>query len=292
MIKCPPVLLGMIVSAIAFVFFTAFDTTAKYVSQNYSMFQVMAVMFVTSTLLMTAYAYVKHRANTKTVLHIHKPSLHLARGVTQIAGQTLAYLALPHVSLAEFYVMIFTSPIIVVLVSAMTLKEKIAKYVWLVLVVNFIGVLVAVRPDESMNWWTLALFMGTFMLSCSLVILRKMMQTESSEIAAITTSGALMLGSVVPALFVYQEMTIHDLLLMGLGGIFFSFAQTFLTIAYRLAPTAYSSPPQFLQLIYGAIAGYLVFGDVPSMWIYVGGTIVIIANVFLIVKQQRDAAQS
>lgn len=178
---CPPVLLGMMVSAIAFVFFTAFDTTAKYVSQGYSVFQVMAVMFVISTLLMTVYAFAKHTSQTKTVLKIHRPHLHVIRGLAQIAGQTCAYLALPHVSLAEFYVVVFTSPIIVVLVSSIALKEKIASYVWLVLAVNFCGVLIALRPDESMNGWTLVLFIGTFMLSCSLVVLRKMMQTESSE---------------------------------------------------------------------------------------------------------------
>lgn len=286
--KSPSVLLGMMLSAVAFVFFTAFDTVTKYLSQSYSVFQVMAVMFVTATLLMTAYSHIKHKDAAKTVLRIHKPKLHIARGLAQIAGQTFAYMALPHVSLAEFYVVIFTAPISIVLISSITLKEKIADYVWVILVVNFIGVLIAMRPDHGVNMWTLVLFMGTFMLSCSLVILRKMMQTESSEIAAITTAGALAIGSVIPALFVYQDMNMHDALLMVLGGVFFSGAQTFLTTAYKLAPTAYSSPPQFLQLIYGAVAGYVVFGDVPSIWIYIGGAIVIIANVFLIVKQQRD----
>jgi drug/metabolite transporter (DMT)-like permease len=39
--------------------------------------------------------------------------------------------------------------------------------------------------------------------------------------------------------------------------------------------------------VYGAIAGYVVFGDVPSIWIYIGGAIVIIANIILLMKQNK-----
>jgi drug/metabolite transporter (DMT)-like permease len=282
---------GMILSALAFVFFTSFDTLAKYLSADYSVFQIMAVSYTAGTVMLLAYTVLKHKQQTRTVLTIHRPELHVARGITQIVGQTCAYLALPHVSLAQFYVIIFTMPIIVVLVTSLTLKEKISFKVWAVLFINFIGVLIAVRPDQDMSIWTLVLCIGTFVLGCSLVLLRKMMATESSELTSITTIAALAAGAIVPALFIFQSMSMTALGWMLLGGVFCALSQILLSNAFRLAPAAYASPPQFLQLIYGAVAGYLVFGDVPSHWVYIGGLIVIIANVYLIVQQQMSQKQ-
>ncbi len=282
-------ILGALTSAVAFLFFTLFDTLAKYLTQSSSVFQIMAVSYAAGCIIMVGYVLVRYKADSKAVFQIHKPKLHIARGITQIIGQSCAYLALPHVSLAEFYVLIFTMPVIVILISALTLKETIKPYVWLILLVNFIGVLIALRPDQGFNIWMLVLFAGTFVLSCSLVLLRKMMQTESTEMTSITTTAALAIGAVIPAWMAPQAIELTGLMWMLLGGVFCCFAQILLSTAYKLAPTAYSSPPQFLQLVYGAVAGYIVFGDVPSVWIYVGGAIVIAANIGLILQQPRRA---
>ena len=280
--------IGAICSAIAFLFFTAFDTLAKVLSQEHSVFLVMAVSYAAGSIIMAAYVLAKYKRNSAEVFSIKKPKLHIARGFTQIIGQSCAYMALPHVTLAEFYVVIFTMPVIVILISSITLKETIKPFVWLILVLNFVGVLVALRPDHGLNPWMLLLFAGTVTLSCSLVLLRKMMQTESAEMTSIVTTAFLAIGAVIPAALSFQGISIDTFGWMILGGVLVSFAQILLSQAYKLAPTAYSSPPQFLQLVYGAIAGYLVFGDVPSMWIYIGGTIVIVANIWLILSQSRN----
>ena len=47
-------------------------------------------------------------------------------------------------------------------------------------------------------------------------------------------------------------------------------------------------PLQFLQLVYGAVTGYLVFGDQPALSIYAGGAIVIAANLFLLYAQNQS----
>ena len=281
--------LGALSSAIAFMFFTGFDTLAKFLSQSCSVFLVMAVSYAAGTVIMIGYVLVRHKHQHKAVFKMTHPKLHLARGITQIIGQSCAYIALPHISLAEFYVVIFTMPVMTILISSLTLKEVIKPYVWLIVVVNFIGILIALRPDQGLNIWALVLFVGTFVLACSLVLLRKMMRTESSEMTSITTTGFLALGALIPAVMSFEGMSLAMFGWMMVGGVLCSFAQILLSNAYRLAPAAYAGPPQFLQLVYGAIAGYLMFGDVPSMWIYIGGAIVIIANITLILRQPRMA---
>ncbi|MGO8954357.1 MAG: DMT family transporter [Rhodomicrobium sp.] len=280
-------ILGMLLSAAAFLLFTCFDTASKFLSRDYSVFQIMSVEFVTATVLLVAFAFLRNwKKSARETLRMQCPRLHLWRGIFQIAGQSLTFLAIPHLSLAEFYVIIFCMPIITVLKVGWFLKERAAAYIWPVLALNFIGVLIALRPDRGANFWALAALAGTFFLAAGLVILRRMMESETVEMAGITSSSALALGALVVTPFVYKTVELPDLALMVLGGALFVPAQIMLTIAFRIAPAALASPPQFLQLVYGATAGYFVFGDVPGRWIYVGGAIVLGANAFLLYAQQ------
>jgi drug/metabolite transporter (DMT)-like permease len=279
----PPTVLGILLSATAFLFFTCFDTASKFLSRDYSVFQIMSVEFLTATALLVLFAVLKNRNNPeRRTLVMNRPSLHLLRGIVQVLGQSLVFLAIPHLSLAEFYVIIFCMPIITVLKVGWFLKERPAAFIWPVLAVNFLGVLIALRPDQGMNLWALVALAGTVLLAGSLVVLRKMMESETPEMAAITASAALALGALAVTPFVYKSVAAADFALMLLGGALFAPAQIMLSTAFRLAPAALASPPQFLQLVYGALGGYIVFGDVPTLWIYVGGATVIAANVFLL----------
>jgi drug/metabolite transporter (DMT)-like permease len=282
----PSTVLGILLSAMAFLLFTCFDTASKYLSRDYSVFQIMGVEFVTATVLLVLFALLKTGNNPgRRPLVMNRPSLHLLRGIAQILGQSLVFLAIPHLSLAEFYVIIFCMPIITVLKVGWFLKERPAAFIWPVLAVNFLGVLIALRPDQGMNLWALVALAGTFLLAGSLAVLRKMMESETPEMAAITASAALAIGALAVTPFVYKSVAALDFALMLLGGALFAPAQIMLSTAFRLAPAALASPPQFLQLVYGAIGGYIVFGDVPTLWVYLGGATVIAANVFLLFAQ-------
>ena len=128
---------------------------------------------------------------------------------------------------------------------------------------------------------------GIVSLAGGLVVLRYMGRTETAEMSGVTTATALALGALVVTPFVYRPMEWPDFGLAVLGGALFAPAQMLLVKAFRMAPVAVASPPQFLQLAYGAVAGYLVFGDVPGLAIYIGGGTVIAANAALIYVENR-----
>lgn len=281
---------GMLLSAAAFLFFTGFDTVSKFLADRYSVFQIMSVEFVTATALLLAYALLKDWYKPgSNPLRVGKPHLHFIRGGFQIAGQSLAYLAIPHLSLAEFYVIVFCMPAVTVLKAGWFLKERAAPHIWAVLAANFLGVLIAMRPDQGLNPWAFVALAGIVSLAAGLVLLRRMNSTETAEMCGISAATSLALGALAVTPFVYKPMELGDFALAMLGGVLFAPAQMLLVAAFRLAPVALASPPQFLQLAYGALAGYLVFGEVPGAAICIGGGIVIAANAALIYVENGKA---
>jgi drug/metabolite transporter (DMT)-like permease len=283
---------GMLLSALAFLFFTGFDTASKYLAGSYSVFQIMSVEFVTAGLLIWLYAQAKVWTGAgPSGLHTNRPNLHLLRSGFQIAGQSLAFMAIPHLSLAEFYVIVFCMPAVTVLKAGWFLKERAAAHVWPVIALNFFGVLIALRPDQGVNWWAGVALAGVVLLSASQVVLRRMAASETAEMPAIATTVALAFAAAAVTPFVYRPMALSDFALMVLGGVLFAPAQMLLVSAFRMAPVALATPPQFLQLAYGALAGYAVFGDVPSVAVCIGGGTVIAANAGLIYAEKRAPQQ-
>jgi drug/metabolite transporter (DMT)-like permease len=284
----PGPLRGMLLSVGAYVLFTGFDTVSKYCARQVSIFEVMAVEFSTAALLMIAFTLVKHRRRPLwAVFRFNRPELYAARCGAQILGQSLTFLAISHLTLGEFYIIIFSVPIIAVFLAQFLLKEVPVRYVWPVLGINFAGVLIALRPDHGTSSWAIVALCGAFVLACGVIALRKMMESEAPEIASIASASALAVSSLLVTIFVFQPVPFSTFALMMLGGAFFAPGQLMVSNAFRLAPAAIVMPPQFLQLAYGALAGFVVFGDVPKLSLYIGGAIVIGANGFLIFVQSR-----
>ena len=59
-----------------------------------------------------------------------------------------------------------------------------------------------------------------------------------------------------------------------------------LALAHRYAPATVLAPFLYQQLIYMAIFGYLVFGDVPSAAVWLGAAIVVVSGLYLFARER------
>ena len=241
--------------------FTVFDTATKFLAVRYSVFQIMSVEFTTATVLFSAVALARDwNAPQRAALRMAKPHLHLMRAAFLIAGQSLTYLAIPHLSLAEFYIIVFCMPAVSVLKAGWFLKERAAAHIWPLLAVNFIGVLIALRPAEGINPWAPVALCGVVLLAGSMVVLRKMGETETPEMVVIGTGVALALASLMVMPFVYKPMALQDFGLMVLAGVLFAPAQILL---YRGVP---AGPGGACQLAAIPAAGLWRICGLSGVW--------------------------
>lgn len=279
------VMRGILLSTLAFAAFTCFDTTVKYLAQEYSVFQIMGLECLVAAVLVVGWMVLtgEHKA-ARGGFTIRPARYLLARALLQLISNVLFFIAFTHMKLTEFYVILFTIPMTVMLLSAFLLREKITWVLLVALVLSFIGVLVALRPQEGLNAWALLCFVGTFFSALGLITLRKIPASHSPAKIALMVNLVMALGTLAPALSVYVQPGLADLGLMALGGFFFAAGQILVSQGVRLAGASWGVAPQFLQLIWGALAGYFVFGDVPASTVYGGGALVIAANIFLMMR--------
>ena len=75
--------------------------------------------------------------------------------------------------------------------------------------------------------------------------------------------------------------------LIGLSGIFVTLAHLLIVMALQFAEGPTVAPLKYVSLVWSAILGYLIWGDVPGLWKVVGALMVVAAGLFILYRETR-----
>jgi drug/metabolite transporter (DMT)-like permease len=208
----------------------------------------------------------------RKVLRTQHPRFQLARGLLLFACSILAFLSLKYMPVGEFTAIALLAPLVITLLSAWMLKEKIRKLRWLLVAGGFAGTLVIIRPGSQHFDWTVILPLMLVATNSGFQLLTsKMAKTEDPLTMHLYTGwiGTFMSTLILP--FVWEMPTDWivwlQLFLMGLMG---TIGHFFLILAYGRAPAATLTPYMYTQIGFGVLGGWLVFDHLPDHWTFVG----------------------
>jgi drug/metabolite transporter (DMT)-like permease len=88
-------------------------------------------------------------------------------------------------------------------------------------------------------------------------------------------------GAAAMLLFGLQWPAAEDWPLFAASGVMVGFGRFLIIRAFRLAAAAVVSPLKYLALVWGALIGYLVWGDVPGFLDVAGATVVVASGIYL-----------
>src|SRR6185295_5338999 len=139
-------LVGIGLMSATFVFFALLDCGAKWLVQTVPVFQVVFLRFFFHATLSTAMLAPKIGAG---VLRTRRPRLQFVRAMFMPVMTGLNFWALQYLQLAETGAIQFSVPIIIALIAAPMLGERMDRARWIAIGVGFIGVLIIVRPGTQ-----------------------------------------------------------------------------------------------------------------------------------------------
>lgn len=223
---------------------------------------------------------------------------HLLRGVIGVSGMTFIFLALTRLPLPEATTLNYATPLFIVVLSAIVFRETVGIYRSSAVIAGMIGVVIVAWPRLTLFTGStgigtgetigiLAAFLGAFLAACATMATRSLVKTEQSPTIVLyfsLTCSALALLS-LPFGWVMPSPTELALLLSAgfAGGV----GQILLTESYRHADMSVIAPFDYASLILSIAIGYLVFGDLPTVHMIVGGLIVVGAGIFIILRERR-----
>jgi drug/metabolite transporter (DMT)-like permease len=281
-------LTGIGLVSLTYLVFSLLDGSAKWLVSVMPVLMVVWLRFATHVLVAGVVLFPLRGFGLVRTQHLR---WHVLRALMFVAMTGINFWALQYLQLTVTSSIFFSVPLIIALISASFLGEKLAAGKWIAIVAGFAGVLVIVRPwGAEFHPAMLASVVNALMYAAFMMMTRRLAAYDSPETIQYLPAVGATIG-LAPFAFAAWEWPSGWLewavaCLMGvLGGL----GHYLLALAHRYAPASVIAPFLYQQVIYMALFGYLVFGDVPSAWVWLGAAIVIASGLYLFSRERKSS---
>lgn len=211
----------------------------------------------------------------------------LARSSFGLVGVVLNFYAISKLTLADSSMLGKLSPIFVTIMACIFLKEKIDSKQILSIIVTFLGALLVIKPEFSLEMLpSLAGILSAAASGVAYTLLRYLKDKESPDTIIFYFSLISVVFTAPFALAEYVQPTFIQLGLLLATGVFASVGQFGITYAYKFAKATEVSIYNYSAIVFGIILGFIFFGEIPDTLSLLGGAI-IIAVAFYIFKHNQ-----
>ena len=259
------------------------DGIAKHLTTEIHFIQVVWGRYFFMALISLFVTYFFFNKNLKWPSNIQ---IQLIRSLFLFLSTILFFYAISVISLAEALTLAFVSPMIVTLLSAIILKEKVGMRRWSAVVIGFIGVLFVVRPGfNEINLATITALGCGICYAVYIISTRKLSNQDNPFLTLIFTglSGSIVISLIVP--FYWSWPTIMQLVLLISLAAIGTLAHFLLILSLNFAEASKLAPLSYSEIIMNVIIGYYFFGDFPDHWIWFGLIIIISSGVYISLRE-------
>jgi len=281
--------LGIALMMGALFLFVMMDSAIKATVQSLPVLQVLWARFLFHMLIVSAaLRLVGRRLPPRT----GAPRLQVVRSLCLAAANLFFTLALVHVPLAECVAIGFVSPLIVTLLAARMLKERVGWQRWTGIVVGFAGVLVIIRPGAGVTHPAALFVVATAAVFAVYSVLTRRLAGIDDAFTTIFHTGVaatIVTTFIVPFVWVWPSPGEWALLvLLGmLGGL----GHFLLILAYQRAQASVLAPFAYTQIVWATLAGFVLFGELPDQVAFAGALVVAAGGLFVLWAETRGGAR-
>ncbi|SLN48022.1 DMT family transporter [Roseisalinus antarcticus] len=263
------------------------DTASKWLVVRYHPMQ---ILFVRSLVAMIVLGGIILIRSGPVGLRSARPGVHVLRGLCAIGATWAFILSLRFLALDAATALIFAAPLFIAALSWPVLREVVSRDRWIAVAVGFVGVMVIVRPGA-------ASFEPALLLPIVAAALYALMMLSARRIDP--RDGYLTMTfymALVPAVICSATLLMSwpkreplDLWLLAAVALCGTLGISLLSQAFRMAPAAIVAPFDYTALLWASVMGWIVWGTVPSVWIYPGAAVIVGSGLYLIMTERRAA---
>lgn len=212
---------------------------------------------------------------------------HFWRTLMGTLSMVLGFYAVSMLPLADATALGFSQPLFSVCVAALVLREKVRWRRWSATIVGFIGVLVMVRPGEgSLQAGALVALANALTVSLSILLVRRLSASETPLMILTQFAIWSTLLLALPAIWVWRWPDAWGWTLAIGVSASATVGQYFWVQAFKAGEMSAVAPFEYLRLPFAVFMGWLIWGQMPEIWTYVGAAIVIASALYI---AQREA---
>jgi drug/metabolite transporter (DMT)-like permease len=272
------------------------SATLKTLTARYPVGEI--VFFRSAFALLPLLVWLKWQGDLINAVRTKNAVGHFKRGFIGTSGMYLGFAALTYLPLHEAIAIGYAAPLIVVILAALLLNETVRAYRWTAVAVGFVGVLIMLSPYLKAETFTGGLdagptlgavfaLAGAFCSAGAMIQVRRLTTTEKTGAIVFYFFILASVLSLFTIPFGWRMPDAPDLALFIVVGILGGLGQILVTQSYRYADTSVIAPFEYTTMIWALLFGWFVFGDLPTLTMLVGATIVTATGLFIVWREHR-----
>lgn len=240
--------------------------------------------------------YLAWRRQLRAALHTRDPKGHIVRAFIGVGSMGLGFFALTRLPLPETTAIQYAAPLLIVVFSAILLKERVHFYRWTAVLVGLVGVVIILWPrltvfsggapmDDATTIGAIASFVAAVLAAFAMMQVRKLVQTERTEAIVIYFFISASILSLLTVPFGWVWPTPQQAALLIGAGVAGGIGQLLMTSCYRYADMSVIAPFEYVSLILTIILGFVVFAEIPTLSMVIGASIIVASGIAVIWRE-------
>jgi drug/metabolite transporter (DMT)-like permease len=280
--------IGVLFSLIAYGIYSCGDAIIKSFSGSLGVFEIGFFTAIASVIpAMIAKPAGEHWRHTYRMAH---PWLLQLRALSGVCGTMLVIYGFTTIPLAEVYSLAFLTPVFVVILSVLVLKEQVSWQRWFFLMTSFAGVLLVVRPGfRELHLGHLAAVGCALFGSVNTTIYRTIASKEKRvSLVGVTATYAIIVNGLL-MLPHFTMPNLHQLVMLAMVGLCGGTGHLFFIAATRNSPASQVAPAQYSQILWAIVLGAVFYKEFPDAIAITGLVVVVLAGVMNVISDDVRA---
>lgn len=247
----------------------------------------MVVFFRSAMGLVVLLPWLWHSGLSLKTRHL---KFHLVRGIAGLTAMYCFFYAIAHLPLAEATLYNYSTPLWVPFIAFALLREPIPRRLAWDIGIGFVGIVLILKPAFGGGGGAalIGLASGVF-AALAMVGIRRLTRTEPATRIVFYFSLICTVVSAVPLTWAWRTPEPTLWLLLLLLGVFASGGQLLLTRGYAHAPAAQVGPFTYSTVVFAAVLGWFLWGDVFDALSVLGAGLVCLGGVLAIRASGKHA---
>ena len=266
--------------------FAATDTLAKMLVTHYSTVQLLWIRNCVHVLTIVLLGW---PILGKRLFAANNMRWQWQRGLLLLVCSFLAFTSLRFMQVAEFTAIMFVSPLLVTLLAARWLNERVSRARGCAIGTGFIGVMIIIRPGSGLFGAAALIPLLLAGLSAFFVILTRKYARDDDALTTLFYTGlvaALAASLAMP--FVWHTPPPADWPALLALGVIAAAGHYMFVLAFRRAPASTLAPFSYAQLVFALLFGYFLFQTVPDRWSFIGMGVVVTSGLAAAILQRWE----
>ena len=267
----PSSLFAISLMIISGLFFVLMHSAVKYLSKEVHIFE---IAFFRCALVIFVLAPIIFQQGKK-IFKTKQPKVQFLRITTNSVAMLCFFYGISTTPLAQLTTLGFTVPIFATILAVIFMKEKIRLRRTTALIVGFIGTIIVMRPDISIELGALLIIFSSFLWSICLIFIKKLTETDSAVTISLYFGIGMIPATFALALPVLEMIDLRQFIILIFIAVTGTLAQTIMNSALEKGELALLLPFDFLRLIWSVLIGYALFSEEPTITLWLGGFLII-----------------